>query len=279
MAPNTHPLWQATWRTWLGRVDAWMLPGRHFHLKEVLCPNAKKIYYFSDGAASQYKNFKNFSNLLYHEEDFGMCAEWHFFATSHGKNACDGVGRTVKREAAKASLQAAVTGHILTPQDLYNWAQSHIQNVAFFVLGKDLLPMVCKCQDCTRNSQPSLLYPNSHKEAGAEESVRRWGFNGGRCVETSTSPTRDWEQKRPRAWPGASSHFNRLWSRKVSSLHVWWQVVGWPCARPFWGGKWRPGNIPASTRPSQVLQVACQRGCVLGAIAEHPVSAESSHYL
>ena len=26
-----------------------------------------------------------------HKKDFGMKAELHFFATSHGKNVCDGV--------------------------------------------------------------------------------------------------------------------------------------------------------------------------------------------
>jgi hypothetical protein len=31
--------------------------------------------------------------------------EWHFFATSHGKSACDGVGGTLKWLVAKASLQ------------------------------------------------------------------------------------------------------------------------------------------------------------------------------
>ena len=44
-----------------------------------------KLIYFSDGAASQYKNYKNFINLCYHENDFGVPAEWNFFATSHGK--------------------------------------------------------------------------------------------------------------------------------------------------------------------------------------------------
>ena len=29
------------------------------------------------------------------EVDFGMPAEWHFFATSDGKGPCDGVGGTV----------------------------------------------------------------------------------------------------------------------------------------------------------------------------------------
>ena len=66
----------------------------------------KQIYYFSDGAASQYKNRKNFLNLCYHHTDFGIAAEWHFSATSHGKGACDGVGGTVKRLAARASLQS-----------------------------------------------------------------------------------------------------------------------------------------------------------------------------
>ena len=31
------------------------------------------------------KNRKNFINLCHHEDDFGVPAEWHFSATSHGK--------------------------------------------------------------------------------------------------------------------------------------------------------------------------------------------------
>ena len=48
------------------------------HMKQVLSPDVKKMYYFSDGAASQYKNFTNFCNLVFHEEDFGISEEWHF---------------------------------------------------------------------------------------------------------------------------------------------------------------------------------------------------------
>lgn len=51
-----------------------------------------KIIYFSDGASAQYKNKKNFINLCYHRDDFHVSAEWHFFATSHGKRPCDGIG-------------------------------------------------------------------------------------------------------------------------------------------------------------------------------------------
>ena len=63
-----------------------------------------KILYFSNGSAAQYKNRKNIVNLCYHKEDFWVQAEWHFYATSHGKGPCDGIGGTVKCLAATASL-------------------------------------------------------------------------------------------------------------------------------------------------------------------------------
>jgi hypothetical protein len=52
----------------------------------------KKIVYFSDGSVAQYNRKKNYY-VACHNEDFGVPAEWHFLATSHGKSACDGVGR------------------------------------------------------------------------------------------------------------------------------------------------------------------------------------------
>lgn len=36
-----------------------------------------------------------------HGEDFGVCAEWHFFATWLGKGPCGGIGEAVNRLAAK----------------------------------------------------------------------------------------------------------------------------------------------------------------------------------
>jgi hypothetical protein len=64
-----------------------------------------KVYYFSDGEASQFKNRKNFINICYKKCDFGLNAKWHFFAVSHGKGACDGIGGRIKRLAGMASLQ------------------------------------------------------------------------------------------------------------------------------------------------------------------------------
>ena len=77
---------------------------------------AKHVYYFSDGAASQYKNYKNLCKLCFHVADHEVTAAWNFlFATSHGKSPCDGIGGTIKRLVARASLQATKEGQILTP--------------------------------------------------------------------------------------------------------------------------------------------------------------------
>lgn len=80
----------------------------------------KKLIYFSDGAGSQYKNKFNFLNLSYHEKDFKVKAEWHFFATAHGKEACDGIGGCVKKNAYRASLQDKT---IVSTQKLFEWAR------------------------------------------------------------------------------------------------------------------------------------------------------------
>ena len=100
-------------------------------LKHALAFFPLKIIYFSDGAASQYKNLKHFINLCSHQADFGISTEWHFSATSHGKGACDGLGDTVKRLKTKASLQRPYEDQIMTPFHLYEWASSNIPGVFF----------------------------------------------------------------------------------------------------------------------------------------------------
>ena len=39
-------------------------------------------HYYSDGASSQHKTYKNFANLVYHEKNHGIPTEWHFFKIS-----------------------------------------------------------------------------------------------------------------------------------------------------------------------------------------------------
>ena len=74
---------------------------------------------------------KKILNLCYHKTDFGFQAEWHFYATSHGKGPCDGIGGTVKCLAAKASLQRTYNSQIMTPRQLFNWAVQNIERVHF----------------------------------------------------------------------------------------------------------------------------------------------------
>ena len=87
------------------------------------------ITYFLDGCAQQYKNYKNFINFLCHGDDFGIAAKWAFFATSHGKSPCDGVGGTVKRLVKRASLQKRPS--ILTVFDLIRYCRSNIDSIIF----------------------------------------------------------------------------------------------------------------------------------------------------
>lgn len=98
-------------------------------LKEKI-PGLNKIFYFSDGSAAQYKNKKK-SFTCMHKKEFDVEAEWHFFATSHGKSACDGLGGTVKRLAAKASLQRPYNDQIMTPHQLFTWCSQNIGGINF----------------------------------------------------------------------------------------------------------------------------------------------------
>ena len=100
-------------------------------------PLVSKIYYFSDGCGGQYKNYKNFLNLCNHKNDFGLVAEWIFFATSHGKSPCDGIGGTVKRLTARASLQRPLDKQILSVDKMFEFCCEKIKNINFINIKSD----------------------------------------------------------------------------------------------------------------------------------------------
>ena len=95
-------------------------------------PNIVKLHYFSDGCSAQYKNYKNFINLCHHKEDFGLDAEWVFFATSHGKSPCDAIGGVVKRHITKRSLQRPLNNQILDYESMINLCREEIKEIKFF---------------------------------------------------------------------------------------------------------------------------------------------------
>lgn len=97
----------------------------------------KKLYYFTDGAGQHFKNKNNFANLLAHLADFGIVAEWHFHATAHGKGPCDGVGASIKRNAARYSLQCSSENRILTAKALFDYTKIYCKETVTFYSSKD----------------------------------------------------------------------------------------------------------------------------------------------
>ncbi len=78
-------------------------------------------------------------NLAYHLQDFGYTAEWQFFATSHGKSECDGIGGSFKRMAANHSLKRSAEHQILNSQQLYEFGKNYCKNITFlFVSQKEV---------------------------------------------------------------------------------------------------------------------------------------------
>ena len=76
-------LWTVTWQTCCSREKV----------------ELKEVHIFSDGTASQFKNKFIFKLLCVLKEKLQLDLMWHFFATSHGKGAVDGIGGSIKRKA------------------------------------------------------------------------------------------------------------------------------------------------------------------------------------
>ena len=90
-----------------------------------------KIEYFTDGCAFKYKNCKNFINLRNNKDDFEVGAIWSFFATSHGKSACDRIGDTVKKSVALESLRRPLKQQILNLQEMLLHCKKNILSIHF----------------------------------------------------------------------------------------------------------------------------------------------------
>ncbi|KAL5476040.1 hypothetical protein EMCRGX_G025942 [Ephydatia muelleri] len=83
-----------------------------------------KVLYFSDGASAQYKNKKNF---VFHIKDFNMEAEWHFFATAHGKGGCDGIVIIILGDWARPIFGLASDFKILSRDEREERDFAHLQ--------------------------------------------------------------------------------------------------------------------------------------------------------
>ena len=89
-------------------------------LKQAMPWPITMVHYWSDGAASQFKNRYNFLNVAFHQRDFECDADWSFFCTAHGKDPVDGVGGKVKRAVSQQILRGNEV--VSNPLDFFNFA-------------------------------------------------------------------------------------------------------------------------------------------------------------
>ena len=102
------------------------------YVKENL-PQIKSVDYFSDSCAGHCKNYKN---LRPYKSNFDIDATEAFFATSHGKSLCNGIGCTVQHKILHASLQRPVNNQILTFCAVKEYCKSYIEGITFLTIDK-----------------------------------------------------------------------------------------------------------------------------------------------
>ena len=70
-------------------------------------------------------------NLTYHQQGFKISANWNFFATSHGKSPCDGLGGAIKRKLTNESLKRPRQNQITTPQQCFEESKKLMPSTHF----------------------------------------------------------------------------------------------------------------------------------------------------
>ena len=75
--------------------------------------------------------------MCHHQQDFNMDAEWIFFATSHSKLPCNGVGQFVKHSVVKRSLQRPLHDQILSYQSMLDLCVREIPSITFFGVSQE----------------------------------------------------------------------------------------------------------------------------------------------
>ena len=68
-------------------------------------------------------------NLCSHKVDFGLSADWVFFATSHVKSPCEGIGETVKRLVRRESIHHSINSQTINDQMFFNFWLENIPGI------------------------------------------------------------------------------------------------------------------------------------------------------
>ena len=88
-----------------------------------MAPCVRKVNYVTDGGPSHFKNRYNILNLTFHEIDFGVCAVWTFFSTSHGKGPVDGLGAAVKSTATRYLMRHGPEEAFKSAKEFYQFSK------------------------------------------------------------------------------------------------------------------------------------------------------------
>ena len=94
--------------------------------------------YFSDGSVAQYKNFKILTNLIFHQIDLHIQAEWNFFLPHcMERMLATQLVALSKKPAVHANLQYPFSNQILTPKQLFNFAEANADGITSFFLSPE----------------------------------------------------------------------------------------------------------------------------------------------
>ena len=186
------------------------------------------------------KKWKNFLNLCHHKDDFGLAAEWHFSATSHGKGACDGLGGTIKW-AVRASLQRPYNDQLMMPRQLSDWASVNVPAAHFGY-----------CSNEDYKSEQRILDQRFHQSriiSGTIESCTCCTCLKQHCGSQILLSFRCFQERESHAGRGRSPTWNNRW---LCHHFAWWKLVVSMCARSHSGSE---ANISPPSWSLKLVQI------------------------
>ena len=75
--------------------------------------------------------------LVHHSSDFSVVGTWTFFATSHGKSPCDGIGGTLKRLTSDESLRRDPDDAIITANMMAEHCRKTFPTISICVISAE----------------------------------------------------------------------------------------------------------------------------------------------
>ena len=81
---------------------------------------------------------KNFMYLFSHKHDFGISAEWVFFATRYSKSPCNSIGGAIKMTCSQLQrLRSSLSNQILDYKAILDLCKNEMLSIKFFGICKE----------------------------------------------------------------------------------------------------------------------------------------------